>query len=134
MIGDAPQVRRRRRAQPGQAGVGQDRLGTARIGDAGVALDEAVSDQPIDEARHAALAQQHLVGELAHADPASRRRRDGQQGVVLGEREVVLRAQLVVESAGDAGVRHEERPPWGEARVVGRQWPCGCPGNSHRRW
>ena len=105
----------RRRARPA---LGQDGLGTARIGEAGAPLDETVVDEPVDQARDAALAEEDLVGQLAHPDPPSGRLGDRQQRVVLGERQVVLRAQLLVEPARDARVREQERAPRGEARVA----------------
>ena len=75
------------------------------------------SDQAVDEPGDAALAEEHAVGQLAHPDPPVRRLRDGQQGVVLGERQVVLGAQLLVEAARDPGVGLQERAPRLEARV-----------------
>ncbi len=66
---DAAQVGPRRGAQAGEPGRGQDGLRAARVGEAGVALDEAVDDEPIDEPGHAALADRIAVGQLAHPDP-----------------------------------------------------------------
>ncbi len=122
MLVDAAQVRPRCPAQPVQAGRRQDRLRAAGVGQARVALDQAVEDEPVDQPRDAALAQDHAVGQLAHPDPPIGRVRDSQQGVVLGERQVVLGAQLLVEPPRDPGVGLEEGAPrfdalgrWGDS-------------------
>ena len=98
----------RSRSRPGAR---QDGLGAARVGEARVALDEPVGDEAVDEAGDAALAQQHAVGQLAHPEPAAGASASWQQRVVLGERQVVLGAQLLVEAPRDAGVGAQERPP-----------------------
>ena len=118
----------RRRVEPA---LGEDRLGAARVGEAGAALDEAVADEAVDQARDAALAEQDLVGELAHPDPPVGRLGDRQQRVVLGEREVVLGAQLLVQAPGDPGMREQERSPRGEARVAGGQRSSRGLGDGH---
>ena len=108
---DPAQVRGRGGTKAIQAGGRQHGLGPAGIGHAGVPLHEAVGHETVDESGHAALAEQDLIGEPAHADPPVRGVRDVQQRVVFRERQVVLGAQLVVEAARDAGVRQQERPP-----------------------
>ena len=131
MLADAAQVGPRGRPQAGQAALGEDRLGAARVGQAGAALDEPVADEAIDQPGDAALAEQDLVGELAHPDPPARRLGDRQQRVVLGEREVVLGAQLLVHAAGDPGMGEQERSPRGEARVAGGQRSSRGLGDGH---
>ena len=123
VVRDPAQVCGRCRPQAGEAGVGQDGLRPAGIRDARVAFDQTVGDEPIDEAGHAALAEQHLVGEVAHPDPAVRGGRDGQQRLVLGERQVVFCTQLLVEATRHPGVREQEGTPRRELRVVsGDSW------------
>ena len=58
---------------------------------------------------------------------------DRQQRVVLGERQVVLGAQLLVESARHAGVRQQEGPPRGEPGVAGCERSCDRLGHGHGR-
>jgi hypothetical protein len=99
MLADTAQVGRRRLAQASQATLGQDGLGAPGIGQAGAPLNKLVADQPVDEPGHAALAQDHLLGEWPHAHPPSRCLGKGQQRVVLGDRQVVLEAQLLVQAA-----------------------------------
>ncbi len=125
VLADAAQVGPRRGPQACKAAFGEDRLGTARIGRAGTALDEAVVDESIDQPRHAALAEEDLLREQAHPDPAAGRLGDGQQRVVLGERHVVLRPQLLVEAARDARMGKQEGSPRGEARIP-RGQGSGC--------
>ena len=90
---------------------GQDRLGATGVRLARVALDQPVEDQPVDESRHAALAEDHPDRPAGACGSALRRICDGQQGVVLGERQVVFDTQLFVEPARDPGVRLEECAP-----------------------
>ena len=113
------QVRPRGPAQAVEAGRRQDGLGAAGVGQARVALDQAVEHEPVDQPRHAALAEDHAVGQLAHPDPPIGRVGDGQQGVVLRERQVVLGAQLLVEPARDPGMRLQEGAPRLDPRVAG---------------
>ena len=108
----------RRGPQPVEAGRGEDRLGAASVGEARVALDRAVADEAVDQPRHAALAEQHLVGEAVHPHPAAGRLGELEEGVVFGERQVVLGAELLVEQPLEAGVGEEERAPRREARVA----------------
>ena len=85
----------RRRLRPGG---GEDSLRAARVGEARVALDQAVGHEPVDEAGDPALAEEHAVGELAHPDAGGRGASAiGEEGVVLGERQVVLGPKLLVE-------------------------------------
>ena len=79
------------RQQPGKLN-----FGTPGVGQACAALDQLIADQPIDQARHPALAQDHLLRQWAHPHPPSRRQGEGQQRVVLRDGEVVLEAQLLV--------------------------------------
>ena len=77
------------------------------------------SDESVDEPRHAALAEQDdLSASWRIRMRRSGRVGDGQQGVVLGERQVVLGAQLLVEAPRDAGVRLQEGAPRVESRVA----------------
>ena len=96
---DPTQVGLRGRPEPFETALRQDGLRAARVGQAGAPLDEPVADEPVDQARHAALAEEDLFGQLAHPDPSFRRVRDREQGVVFGERDVVLGAQLLIETA-----------------------------------
>ena len=98
--------------------VGQHGLGAASVRLAGASLHEPIEHEAIDQTRHAALRQDHVIGQMAHADPPVGRLRDGQERVVLGEGEVVVGAQLVVETARDPGMGHEELAPWSKARIA----------------
>ena len=102
----------RRRVEPA---FGEDGLGAAGVGQAGAALDEPVADEAIDQPCHAALAEEDLVGELAHPDPPTGRLGDRQEGVVLGERQVVLGAQLLVECGARPGHGRAGRRATGRA-------------------
>ena len=59
------------------------------------------------------------VGQGAHADAPAGRPGDGEQGVVLGEGQVVLGAQLLVEATRHPGVGLQEGAPRLESRVAG---------------
>ena len=116
---DPVQVRPRGGSQPAQALGREDSLRAARVGEARVPLHQAVGDEAIDEPGDTALAEEHPVGQLAHPDPPAGRLGDREQGVVLGERQVVLGAKLLVEATRDPGVRAQERPPRFEAGIAG---------------
>ena len=131
MLVDAAKVRPRCPAKAVEAGGGQHRFGATGVGQADVALDEAVEDESVDQAGHAALAEDHAVRQVAHADPPIRRVRDGQQRVVLGQAQVVLGAQLLVEAACDPGVRLQERTPRFQAGVAGGWRPRHPLGDGH---
>ncbi len=118
VLRDPAQVRSRGAAESIEAIGGEDRFRATGVARAGCPLDEPIEHQAIDEPGDAALAQDHAIRELAHADAAIGRVGDGKQGVVLGQRQVVLCAQLLVEAACDAGVRGQERAPWLEAWVA----------------
>ena len=97
------EVRPRRCPQPVQAGRREDGLGAAGVRRAQVALDGAVGDEPVDQPGHAAPAQQDPVRELVHPQPPAGRLGELEQRVVLGERQVVLRPEILVEAAARAG-------------------------------
>ncbi len=99
MRADATEVRSCRVSQPAKAGRREDRLGAAGVRHARVTLDRPIRDQAIDEARNPASAQEDLVGELMHPEPPSRRLGELEEGVVLGQRQVVLGTQVLVEEA-----------------------------------
>lgn len=85
MFVDAAQVGCRGGSQAPQAALGQDSLGTPSVRQARASLDQAVAHQSIDQARHAALAEDDLIGQLAHAYPAMRGLGDCQECVVFTE-------------------------------------------------
>ena len=132
MLVDPAQMCSRCSAEPVQTGRSEDRLRATGVGKARIALDQAVQDEPVDQARDAALAEDHAVRQLAHPDPPIGRVRDRQQRVVLGERQVVLGAQLVVEPAGDPRMRLQERTPRLEPRVLrGKRSDVGSLNDGH---
>jgi hypothetical protein len=120
VVRDAPEVGRRRVAQPVEAGLGQDRLGPARIRDARIPLHGAVPHEPIDQPGDAAPAEEDLVGQAVHPHPPAGGLGELEEGVVLGQREVVLLAELLVEQPLEAGVGGQEPAPGGDARVARR--------------
>ena len=130
---DAAQVGPRRLSQARQAGLGEDGLRAAGVDQAGTPLDEAVGHEPIDQPGHAALAQDHPIGQLAHPHAPTRRLGDVEERVVLGERQVVLGAKVLVEAARHAGVRLEEGAPRGESGIVCCQSPGDRLGHGHGR-
>ena len=108
-LADAVEVGRARAREQRLAGVGQHREAAAAVGRAGVADDQALALEPVDEARDARAAQQHAVGQLGHPQPLARRRLQVDQHVVRRQREIVRRQQLGVELADQGGV-HAEKP------------------------
>ena len=104
----------RARASSASPGVGQHREAAAAVGHAGVADDQALALEPVDEARDARAAQQHAVGQLGHPQPLARRRLQVDQDVVRRQREIVRRQQLGVELADQGGVHAEEATPCAE--------------------
>ena len=136
MLLDTAKVRPRGAAKAIETVGREHRLGAAGVARARLALDEPIQHESVDESRHPALAEDHLVGELAHADPPIGCVGDGQERVVLGEGKVVLGTQLFVEPAGDAGMRDEERTPRVETVVAcGDRARVGAFGDGHRsRW
>ena len=86
-------------------------LGAPGVAEARVALDRAVEDEPVDEAGHAAPAEQDAIGELVHPEPSAGRLGELEEGVVLGEREVVLGAEVLVEQPLETGVGEQEPAP-----------------------
>jgi D-hydroxyproline dehydrogenase subunit beta len=132
VLRDPAQMRSRGTAESIEPVRSQDRFRTTGVARAGRSLDEPIEHQAIDEPGDAALAQDHAVGELAHADPTIGRVGDGQQGVVFGQGQVVFRAQLLVEATCDAGVRGQERAPRLEAWVArGQGSRVGAFGDGH---
>ncbi len=125
------QVRPRRRPKACQASLRQDRLGSAGVRQAGAAFDQSVADETIDQAGHAALAEEDSLGQLAHPDPPGGGPGDGQQRVVFGERDVVLGAQLLVEAPRDPRVRQQEGTPRGKPGITGAQRSSGRLGDGH---
>ena len=87
-------------------------------------LDHPVGDEPVDEPRDPAPRQQHAVGEDAHPQATARGVGELEQRVVLGERQAVLRLQLLVQAAREPRVRLQERAPRAEARVGGAGRRC----------
>ena len=121
MLVDAAQVGPRGAAQACQPGVGQDGFGAAGIGQAG-----SRSTRPSATSRSMSrvtplLLRSTAVGQLAHPDAPLRGLGDRQQRVVLGERQVVLGAQLLIQAPRDPGVGAQEGAPRLEARVAGGQ-------------
>ena len=131
MLADAAQMGPRRRAHPGETGVGQDGLCAAGVRQAGAPFHEPIGDESVDQAGDPALAEDHLVGQQAHPDPTTRRAGDRQEGVVLGEGKIVLGTQLLIEAARDPSVRDEEGAPRSQARIVGGERSGGRFGSWH---
>ena len=118
MFVDPPEMRPGGRSQAGHPAVCQDRFGAPRIGQARASFHETVINEPVDQPGHAALAEDHLVGQLPHPDPTFRSLGDGQERVVFADRQVVLGSQLLIEPTDDAGMRLEERAPRREPLVA----------------
>ena len=78
---------RRRRSRP--AGVRTASAPRASVRHVSRSTSPSATSRSI-EPRHAALAEEHAVGQLAHPDASLGRVGDGQQSVVLGQRQVVL--------------------------------------------
>ena len=102
-------------------------------------VDEPIGDEAVDQPGHPAAAEEDAVGELVHPEPPARRLGQLEQGGVLGERELVLGAQVVVEASAEQGMGGQERPPRPQAGIPGGQGPGrdgsrgGRGGGSHRR-
>src|SRR5262245_6107091 len=83
----------------------------------GLAHDEAVTLEPIDEPRDAALTEQHRGRQLAHPQPMVRRVVQMHQNLELREREAVLALELPVELTHERGVHAQKSPPRGELEI-----------------
>ena len=98
-----------------------------------VTLHGAVGDETVDQARDAAPAEEHLIGQLVHPEAVIRGTREHEQGVVLRERDVVFAPQLLVEDPLQPGVDDEEVPPRCESRVACRDRAVGRGDRRHGR-
>ena len=86
--------------------------GATSVGGALVALDEAGGLEPVDPARHAAAAEQHVCPRARSSEAGGlRRRRELDQDVEIREGQLPVRLQVRLEAADDRGVRLQERPP-----------------------
>ena len=77
-------------------------------------LDGAGADEPVDEPRQPALAEQHRGGEVGHAEAPVRGVAQVEQHLVLVQREAVRGAKPGVEVADEGAVHAEEPAPGGE--------------------
>ena len=93
------------------AGVGENGVQAAAVGLAALAGDQAVADEPVDDAGDAAHGQEDGVGELVHPQPASGRAVEVEQHLVRAERETVLELELSVELANEVGVHAQQSAP-----------------------
>ena len=113
-VRDAARIRVRPR-------LGQDRLRATRVGRGRSPRSTSPSFTSRSISRVTPLLlEDHLVGEQAHPDAPPGRSGDREERVVLGQRQVVLGSQLLVEPPRDPGMGDEEGTPRGEARVVVR--------------
>src|SRR6185436_16741680 len=115
-LAHAFQVRRAGLRQQLLTAVGQDREAAAAVRVAGVALEQAVALQAVDEPRRARAAQQHAVGQLGHAAPAAGRGLEVDQDLVGGQRKPVRGQQLCVERLHERAVHPQETSPRAELR------------------
>ena len=76
-----------------------------------LAPNETLSLEAVDEAGHAALAEEERGGELGHPEPAVRRLGEREEDLVRREREPVLGLELRVERPDDPCVSSEEPTP-----------------------
>ena len=120
MLVDPTEVGPRGSPQAIQSASGEDGLRAASVRRARAPLDQAITNQAIDQSRDATLAEQDLLGEEAHPDPSVRGLGDVQQRFVFSERDVVLGAELFIHSAGNTGVGDQEGAPRREILVVGQ--------------
>ena len=119
VVGEVAQEALAHAGEVGRAGAGQHRLArvgedgeaAAAVGRAGVAHDQAVALEAVDEPRDAGAAQQHAVGELGHAQAPARRGLQVDEHVVGGERQAVGRVELGVELAHEGRVDAQQPAP-----------------------
>ena len=115
--------------------IRQDRLGATRIGRAGAALDEPVVDQPVDQPRDAALAEEDLARPAAPSGSGGPG--PGRSSAARRTRRTTRRARHAAPRRGGArrahgrAERHATAPGAGRARSgVGRSAPgwswSGC--------
>ena len=99
---------------------GENGLRAAGIGQARVSLDRSVRDEAVDQSGHAAPAQQDPIGELVHPEPAAGRLGELEERVILGERQVMFGAEVLVEEPLEAGMGDQEVAPRRDTRVARR--------------
>ena len=131
VIPDPGQVRRRRGTQKSQPGAGESCLGATSVAGATRPLDQTIIDQSIDESGHAALGKQKRIGQSAHAQLSTRRLGEVEKGLIFLERQGVSGAQVLIQTAGQAGMRVQERAPRSEIHVVGAGGGGALCGHSH---
>ena len=132
VVGDAAQVRARRRAQARiPASVSTASAPRASVTHL-LALHQAVRDESVDQPGHATLSSR-----TSSASWRMRMRRPGASAMVRSASYSATEGSCSARSSSsrrrrDAGVCLEERSPRPEARVVRGEWSCGFAGG-HRR-
>jgi hypothetical protein len=111
MLADPPEVSPGGSPKPPQPFIGEARLHHPGVLGVGVAFDESLGDQPIDEPCQAAGREQHPLGQVRHAQGSARRAGQPEKDVIGGEREVVLPAKLEIELPDDLVIGVEESLP-----------------------
>ena len=123
VVADAGEVGRGGGTQAGQPGPGEGRLGAAGVARAARSFDEPVVDEPVHQARHAALGQQQRIGEASHAEPPVGRLREVEERLVLLEGEGVPAPEILVEAPGDPRMGAQEGAPGPQVEVPRvRRW------------
>ena len=115
---DAVEMRLTGLGEAGAAGVGDHGVHAAGVAGARAALDQPVADQAVDQARQAAAAEQHGVGQVGHAHLAVGAVGQEQQHLIRAQREAVGGGQLGVELARQRRVGAQEAAPGAELELV----------------
>ena len=118
VLAHAAQMRRTRPLEEFEAVRREAGEGAAAIGRAGMALDEAAADQPIDQPGQSAAAEQEPLGEGPHPQRSPGGLGELQQDLVGAEGEVVLTLELAVEGGDGPAVGSQHPPPCGELTLV----------------
>ena len=92
------------------AALGQDGEAAAAVGVAGVAHEQPVALQAVDEAGHARAAQQHAVGQLGHPAAPARGGLQVDQHLVGGQRQPVRRRPAPRRAPSRAALWTRRRP------------------------
>jgi hypothetical protein len=103
--------------EPSVALVGQDGLRATPVRRAVAAGDEPVGFEPVDQARHPAPAEHDPVGQLIHPEPAIGRLGELEERHVLGQGQLLLGPEVVVEPSADERVRGQEGAPGREPGI-----------------
>ena len=99
----------------------EHRVEAAPVVVAGVADEQALALEPVDEAGHAGAGEQHAVGELRHPQPLLRGVLEVDQDVVRGQGEAMGGIELGVERAQQRRVDAQHPAPGAE---LGRRELC----------